>query len=53
MLTAGILILAQIVVLLVVSPFIVGMIRKVKARLQCRRGASVFQPYADLAKLFR
>jgi formate hydrogenlyase subunit 4 len=31
----------------------VGLIRKVKARFQCRRGASVFQPYADLAKLFR
>jgi len=44
--------IAQIVVLLVVSPVIVGLIRKVKARLQCRRGASLFQPYADLAKLF-
>jgi formate hydrogenlyase subunit 4 len=43
----------QLVVLLVASPFIVGLIRKVKARLQCRRGASVLQPYADLAKLFR
>jgi formate hydrogenlyase subunit 4 len=43
----------QLVVLLTVSPFIVGLIRKVKARLQCRRGASVVQPYADLAKLFR
>ena len=41
------------IVLLAVSPFIVGLIRKVKARLQCRRGASVFQPYADLGKLFR
>ena len=30
-----------------------GLIRKVKARLQCRRGASIFQPYSDLAKLFR
>ena len=44
--------IAQVVVLLVVSPVIVGLIRKVKARLQCRRGASLFQPYADLAKLF-
>jgi len=47
------LVVAQAVVLLVVSPFIVGLIRKVKARLQCRRGASVWQPYADLLKLFR
>jgi len=53
MLQAVILVVAQTIVLLAVSPFIVGLIRKVKARLQCRRGASVFQPYADLAKLFR
>jgi formate hydrogenlyase subunit 4 len=53
MLQAVILVAAQTIVLLAVSPFIVGLIRKVKARLQCRRGASVFQPYADLGKLFR
>ncbi len=53
MLQAVMLIVAQTIVLLAVSPFIVGLIRKVKARLQCRRGASAFQPYADLAKLFR
>jgi formate hydrogenlyase subunit 4 len=46
-------VLAQIFVLLAVSPFIVGLIRKVKARLQLRRGATVFQPYRDLFKLFR
>ena len=53
MLQAVILVAFQAVVLLVLSPFLVGVIRKVKARLQCRRGASVFQPYFDLAKLFR
>jgi formate hydrogenlyase subunit 4 len=53
MLQAITLVVAQIIVLLAVSPFIVGLIRKVKARLQLRRGASVFQPYADLTKLFR
>ena len=53
MLQAIILVAVQTIVLLAVSPFIVGLIRKVKARLQLRRGASVFQPYADLAKLFR
>jgi len=47
------LVLLQTLVLLAVAPFIVGLIRKVKARLQCRQGASPFQPYADLAKLFR
>jgi formate hydrogenlyase subunit 4 len=53
MLQAIILVVAHTIVLLAVSPFLVGLIRKVKARLQLRRGASVFQPYADLAKLFR
>jgi formate hydrogenlyase subunit 4 len=53
MLHAFLLVGAQTIVLLALSPFIVGLIRKVKARLQCRRGASVFQPYADLAKLFK
>jgi formate hydrogenlyase subunit 4 len=47
------LVAAQVIVLLCVSPFLVGLIRKVKARFQCRRGANVFQPYTDLAKLFR
>ena len=44
---------AQMLVMLAVAPGIVGLIRKVKARFECRRGASLFQPYADLAKLFR
>src|SRR2546427_5377754 len=47
------LIILQTVVLLAVSPFIVGLIRKVKATLQCRRGASTAQPYYDLLKLFQ
>ena len=42
----------QLIILLAFSPFIVGVIRKVNARLQCRRGASLLQPYAKLAKLF-
>ncbi len=47
------LVAAQVIILLTVSPILVGLIRKVKARLQCRKGASIFQPYSDLAKLFR
>jgi formate hydrogenlyase subunit 4 len=47
------LVAVQLIMLVTLSPFIVGLIRKVKARLQCRRGANLFQPYADLAKLFR
>ena len=33
------------------APLLVGWIRKLKARLQNRRGASVLQPYRDLRKL--
>lgn len=33
------------------APLLVGTIRKVKARLQGRRGAGVLQPYLDLRKL--
>ena len=46
------LVVIQLIMLLALSPFIEGVIRKVNARLQCRRGASLLQPYADLAKLF-
>lgn len=46
------LVVVQLIMVLTLSPFIVGVIRKVKARLQCRRGAGLFQPYADLVKLF-
>ena len=53
LLQAIVLTLAQAIVLISVSPAIVGLIKKVKARLQCRQGASIFQPYADLKKLFR
>jgi formate hydrogenlyase subunit 4 len=47
-------ILIEAIQLLVVglgAPLLVGLIRRVKARLQGRRGASVLQPYADLRKL--
>jgi formate hydrogenlyase subunit 4 len=53
MLQSILLLVLQTLVYLAVSPFVVGLIRKVKARLQCRRGASLFQPYADVRKLFR
>lgn len=42
----------QIVLVPVFSPLCVGVIRKAKARMQNRVGASIFQPYADLRKLF-
>jgi len=39
--------------LVLLGPLVTGIIQKLKARLQCRRGASVLQPYRDLAKLLR
>lgn len=47
-------ILIEFVQLLVVAlgaPLLVGLVRRLKARLQGRRGATIFQPYADLRKL--
>ena len=43
--------LLQLFIVIIGSPLIVGIIRKAKARLQGRRGAGIFQPYADLRKL--
>src|SRR5574341_2355214 len=39
--------------LLLVAPLVTGFVQKLKARLQCRSGASVWQPYRDLSKLLR
>jgi len=41
----------QCIFIPVVSPLCVGIIKKIKARLQNREGASIFQPYKDLWKL--
>lgn len=43
--------LLQLLMVMLGSPLLVGVIRKAKARLQGRRGASMCQPYADLRKL--
>ena len=42
---------AQMLLVLAVAPLVLGVTRKVKARLLRRRGASVVQPYRDLWKL--
>jgi formate hydrogenlyase subunit 4 len=50
--TAGILIeTIQILLVAVGAPLLVGSVRKLKARLQGRRGASALQPYRDLRKM--
>ena len=43
--------LVQALLYAALAPLLVGWIRKLKARLQNRRGASVLQPYRDLRKL--
>lgn len=42
----------QVMLVPVLSPFFIGVTRRIKASLQNRRGASVLQPYRDLWKLF-
>src|SRR5512145_3316850 len=44
---------AQAALVVLAAPLVTGFVQKLKARLQCRRGASVWQPYRDLAKLLR
>jgi formate hydrogenlyase subunit 4 len=47
------LVLMEMTVLVLAGPLVTGAIQQMKARLQCRRGAGVFQPYRDLVKLLR
>ena len=44
---------AQMALVLLLAPLATGFVRKVKARLLRRRGASVLQPYRDLLRLLR
>jgi formate hydrogenlyase subunit 4 len=43
----------QMMLVLALAPLLTGFVRKMKARLQRRRGASVIQPYRDLLRLLR
>jgi formate hydrogenlyase subunit 4 len=43
----------QMALVLVAAPLLTGFVRKVKARLQRRRGPSIVQPYRDLFRLLR
>jgi formate hydrogenlyase subunit 4 len=43
----------QMLVVLLLAPALVGLVRKVKARLLRRRGAAILQPYRDLLRLVR
>lgn len=41
----------QMLAILAVAPLLTGLVRKVKAQLQRRRGAAIVQPYRDLHRL--
>lgn len=43
---------AQVLTVLIGAPWVSGVIARVEARLQGRRGPRILQPYDDLAKLF-
>ena len=43
----------QMLLVLGLAPLLTGLVRKLKARLTRRRGASIFQPYRDLVRLMR
>jgi formate hydrogenlyase subunit 4 len=46
-------VLLQTVILICISPFIQGIIKKAKARMQNRIGPSIWQPYYDLIKFLK
>jgi formate hydrogenlyase subunit 4 len=46
-------VLVEMMLLVLLGPLVTGAIQKMKARLQCRQGAGILQPYRDLAKLLR
>jgi formate hydrogenlyase subunit 4 len=50
--TGQLLELAQVALALALAPGLVGFVRWLKARLQNRRGAPIWQPYRELQKLF-
>ena len=43
----------QTVLVVALAPLLTGVVRKTKARLQCRIGAGIFQPYRDIRRLLR
>src|SRR5882672_1759931 len=45
-------ILVKLILLPLLAPLCVGIVRKVKALMQNRKGAGIIQPYFDLWKLF-
>ncbi|HSF02890.1 MAG TPA: NADH-quinone oxidoreductase subunit H, partial [Solirubrobacterales bacterium] len=50
--TGYVLEVAQVVLALALAPGLVGLVRWMKAQLQGRRGAPIWQPHLELRKLF-
>ncbi|MEI7603822.1 MAG: NADH-quinone oxidoreductase subunit H, partial [bacterium] len=48
-----ILIILQSILIISISPLVIGYIRKIKARMQSRVGSPIYQPYVELYKLVR
>ncbi len=46
-------IILQILAIIALAPLLSGMIKKIKAFFQIRKGPSIFQPYYDIAKLLQ
>jgi formate hydrogenlyase subunit 4 len=53
MLTQFAIVFFQVTIILALAPLLSGIIKKVKAFLQMRKGPGIFQPYYDIAKLLR
>ena len=51
-LDAAVLAIVQVVVMVILTPLLVGLIRQVRSLLEGRAGAGVLQPWRDLRKLF-
>jgi formate hydrogenlyase subunit 4 len=47
-----VIVVLQVLLITALSPFFSGLIKKIKNDLRMRQGASIFQPYYNLSKLF-
>ena len=52
LLTSALVALVQLVLIVVGGPLLLGVMRKVRSRLEGRVGAPIYQPLLDLRKLF-
>lgn len=53
MITQVAIVILQVFIIIVLAPLLSGIIKKIKAFFQLRKGPGVFQPYYDIAKLLQ